>query len=174
VNRNVEIKARVRDADAFARRAQELAGRPPEVIVQRDVFFAVATGRLKLRLLDGLGELIAYDRPDAVGPRTSRYLVHQTDDPQGLLAVLSAALPAAGEVSKTRRLYLVGRTRVHLDEVEGLGTFMELEVVLGEDEPVAAGEAEARRLMDALGISSDDEVDVAYVDLLHRGGRPRS
>ncbi len=169
MRRNVEIKARVRDPDRFREAVAALADGPPVVLRQRDVFFAVPDGRLKLRRQDDGAELIAYRRPDTVGPRTSRYTLHRVADPDGLEAVLAAALPLLGEVRKTRRLYRAGRTRIHLDEVAGLGCFMELEVVLADDEDAAAGEAEAERLAAALGVAPDDAVAGAYLDLLRAG-----
>ena len=67
---------------------------------------------------------------------------------------------------KHRTLYLVGRTRIHLDRVESLGHFLELEVVLAEGESPDAGVKEARALMTALGLADDQLIDGAYVDLL--------
>ena len=111
-------------------------------------------------------ELIAYSRPDRDGPTTSRYVVTPVSDPVGVREALSSTLGEAGLVRKTRSLSMVGRTRVHLDEVEGLGWYMELEVVMQRGEDVAAGEGEARRLMTALGVTDDDLVERSYVDLL--------
>jgi predicted adenylyl cyclase CyaB len=73
-------------------------------------------------------------------------------------------------VRKQRTLYLVGRTRVHLDRVESLGHFLELEVVLATGESADAGIKEARALMTALGLTDDQLVEGAYVDLLANGG----
>jgi predicted adenylyl cyclase CyaB len=87
-------------------------------------------------------------------------------DPASLGAVLAAALGVRGVVRKRRRLYLIGRTRVHLDRVEGLGDFIELEVVLGEGEAVSRGEVVAAELADRLGIARSDLVRGAYLDLL--------
>jgi len=164
---NVEIKARLRDPGQVAEVAQRLAGAEPRLIVQHDFFYSVDTGRLKLRCFpDGSGELIAYGRPDTAGPKISCYHLFRTDDAEALATVLSASLAPAGEVRKERRLFLVGRTRIHLDRVEGLGDFLELEVVLGEGESSAEGDAEARELMDQLGILDSDLVEGAYVDHL--------
>jgi predicted adenylyl cyclase CyaB len=79
---------------------------------------------------------------------------------------LTLAWGQAGRVRKQRRLFIVGRTRVHLDRVEGLGEFLELEVVLKEGETSEAGVAEAHVLMAQLGIGTDQLVQGAYVDLL--------
>ena len=169
MKRNVEITARVRDGEDFALRAAALAGAGPETLPQRDVFFEAPHGRLKLRRQTaGRGELIYYERGDAAGPKTSSYLIVRTDDPDGLEIALAGALGVRGEVRKTRRLYMAGRTRIHLDEVERLGTFMELEVVLQEGESATDGEAEAHRLMSRLGIDAGDLVEAAYIDLLER------
>ncbi len=164
---NVEIKARLRDPGMVTEIAQRLAGSEPQLIIQHDFFYVASSGRLKLRRFpDGSGELIAYGRPDTSGPKTSCYHLFQTDDAEALAVVLSASLAPAGEVHKERRLFLVGRTRVHLDEVEGLGSFLELEVVLAEGESVDEGVAEARDLMKQLGILESDLVQGAYVDHL--------
>lgn len=149
--------------------AERLAGSLPEMIRQEDVFFACSSGRLKLRILaSDRGELIFYQRSDAPGPRTSTYSISQTDNPAQLCEVLTAALGEVVRVRKLRRLLLVGRTRIHIDTVEGLGDFLELEVVLDDGEPVEAGQAEAERLMRALEVAEADLIDVAYADLLLR------
>ena len=83
-----------------------------------------------------------------------------------LRRALTLALGAIGRVRKQRTLYLVGRTRVHLDRVEGLGEFLELEVVLRDDETAEVGEAEAHALMGELGIVPAQLVEGAYLDLL--------
>ena len=75
-------------------------------------------------------------------------------------------LPVRGTVVKEREVFLVGRARVHLDRVERLGSFVELEVVLADGESSAAAEAEARRLLEALGVPVSALVAPAYADLL--------
>lgn len=165
--RNFEIKAWLRSRSDVERRAAALADGAPELIRQDDTFFGHANERLKLRRLGpDLGELIWYARPDADGPRASDYEITRTSDPDGLARVLGRAYPVIGRVVKQRTLYLVGRSRIHLDEVERLGDLMELEVVLREHEPEADGIREANALMHQLGITSADLVDRAYVDLL--------
>ena len=165
--RNIEIKARLADRTRVEAATAALAGGPAELIRQDDTFFPCARGRLKLReFATGRGELIFYQRPDACGPKASRYDIAPTDAPADLRRVLGQALGAAGRVRKERTLYLIGRTRVHLDRVEELGDFVELEVVLAEGEAEASGLAEARRLMAALGIDEAALLAGAYVDLL--------
>lgn len=167
---NVEIKARVRDPQALRARVEALSDRPGELLVQEDTFFHAAQGRLKLRVLaPGRGELIHYHRPDASGPKVSDYAIFRTADPDGLKRLLGAALGVRGVVRKRRWLYWSGRTRIHLDEVEALGHFLEFEVMLDEDEAAETGEAEARALLDRLGIPPEDLLSGAYMDLLEKG-----
>jgi predicted adenylyl cyclase CyaB len=166
---NVEIKSRVSDPASFRRVASALADRH-RTIRQEDTFFNCARGRLKLRRFpDGGGELIHYDRPREKGPKESRYWITPVSDPDGLRLTLGRALGIAGEVRKTRQLYLVGQARVHLDEVEGLGTFAELEVVLQPGQSVEEGESIAAELMRKLDIRETDLIEAAYVDMIASG-----
>jgi len=168
---NIEIKAQVHDRPALEARVQTLAGDAVAVIEQDDCFFECAQGRLKLRDFgNGQGELIAYERPDQPGPATSSYTRTATADPAGLRDVLLRSLVTAGRVVKSRTLYIVGRTRIHIDQVDGLGAYMELEVVLEPGEAPAAGLAEAQQLVAALEIHAADLCDGAYVDLLATSG----
>jgi predicted adenylyl cyclase CyaB len=165
---NIEIKARVSDPDRLRAAVEALSDTEVEVLSQEDVFFGVATGRLKLRIMDDRrGELILYHRPDANGPKPSRYLIAPTTAPIVLKSILSGAMPIVGTVRKRRLLYRVGQTRVHLDQVENLGDFVELEVVLRPDQPEEAGVSIAEDLMSRLGIAREQLVQTAYVDLLH-------
>jgi len=168
--RNVEIKAQVRDLAGLYVRAQKIATDGPIEMVQDDTFFNCPNGRLKLRMFsDSAGELIFYLRPDSRGPKESQYLITATSSPLELRETLAEALGECGRVRKRRTVFHVGRTRIHLDEVEGLGAFMELEVVLSEGETVAEGTGVAHRIMDALGICDEDLIDKAYIDLLKEG-----
>jgi predicted adenylyl cyclase CyaB len=165
--RNVEIKARLDELESRIARAEKISGGPGVTIEQEDVFFRCDSGRLKLRLLsDGQAELIHYRRPDRAGPKTSDYVVVGITEPVALRRVLDRAFGEIGVVRKIRRLFIAGRTRIHLDTVEGLGHFLELEVVLAEGEDVLGAEREAAELMSRLGIDDSSLVSAAYVDLL--------
>jgi predicted adenylyl cyclase CyaB len=164
---NIEIKARVQNFDEIRRRAEDLSGSAVEVIPQEDTFFNTPHGRLKLRLLaENRAQLIYYTRPDQEGPKRSDYHISHSSDPASLKRVLELAYGIRGVVRKTRYLYLVGQTRVHLDDVDGLGQFMELEVVMGEKQSDAEGQAIAEALMASLGIEKTDLLEGAYMDLL--------
>lgn len=168
---NVEIKARAREPGKVRARAEESTDKPCETAFQEDTFFQTARGRLKLRVAQpGGSALIFYERRDELGPKQSDYLVCPIADPDSLKALLGACLGIRGVVRKERRLYMIGNTRVHLDDVEGLGQFLELEVMLRGNEDVSDGIAVAHSLMAKLGIEVSDLVEGAYIDLLESGG----
>lgn len=165
--RNVEVKARIDSVEAVLPRARALADGPEQRIEQDDTFFACAHGRLKLRDFgDGRGELIHYERADAEGPKLSDYVRAPTSDPAALRDALARAHGVLGRVRKSRLLLMAGATRIHLDRVEHLGDFMELEVVLRGGQTVAEGEAIAEALMAQLGVRDDQRLAGAYLDLL--------
>lgn len=164
---NIEIKARAQRFEEIRRRAEQLSDTPVQIIPQEDTFFNTPQGRLKLRVLaEDDGQLIYYTRPDQEGPKRSDYQISRTSDPANLKRVLALAYGIRGVVRKTRYLYLVGQTRVHLDDVEGLGQFLELEVVMREGQSDAQGQAIAEGLMRSLGVEKSDLLEGAYMDLL--------
>jgi predicted adenylyl cyclase CyaB len=167
--RNIEIKARVPDPAALRARVAGLATSAPQLPMQRDTFYNAPAGRLKLReFADGTAELIYYERPDQPGPKTSIYTRTPAPDAASMRELLARCLGAKAVVAKSRELFLAGQTRIHLDKVEGLGSFVELEVVLAAGQTDAEGEQIASDLMAQLGIREADLVGHAYVDLLER------
>lgn len=166
---NIEIKAIVTNRAAAEATAARLSDAGPETIHQEDFFFSSDEARLKLRLLaPDRGELIRYERADVADARRSRYLIARTPDPQILLDILTATLGRTGVVKKTRTLYLVGQTRIHIDQVEGLGDFLELEVVLRPGQSDVEGKSIAAALLSHFGIDKRQLIREAYVDLLAR------
>jgi len=165
--RNIEFKAHIESVEALAARAAAIASAGPIEIDQDDTFFRCEAGRLKLRAFSNeSGELIFYRRANEPGPKESFHLRSPTSTPDMLREALSLAYGQVGRVRKHRTLYLVGRTRIHLDRVEGLGDFLELEVALAEGESSEGGLSEARSLMESLVVKPSQLVEAAYVDLL--------
>ncbi|WP_039853124.1 class IV adenylate cyclase [Hylemonella gracilis] len=168
--RNIEIKVRMTDRAQVLTRLTPLATSGPTEIAQDDTFFRCASGRLKLRDFgDGTGELIHYHRADEAGPKASSYVRSPTAEPDTLRQALTLAHGQIGRVRKQRTLYMIGRTRVHLDRVVDLGDYLELEVVLADHEADASGTQEAQDIMAALGIAPASLVQGAYLDLLAAG-----
>ena len=166
---NIEIKARVDDFADLQQKAEQLSDTPCQVIPQLDTFFNCPHGRIKLRELGPhRGQIVYYQREDVSGPKHSEYLIFETNDPLGLKLVLSEAYGVRGVVSKVRHLYMVGQTRIHLDDVHGLGRFLELEVVLQPGQGDAEGQVIAEDLMRKLGVNPVDLIDTAYMDLIEK------
>ena len=172
VARNIEIKARLTEPDMIRSRVAALTSAPFELLHQIDTFFDVPHGRLKVReFADGSGELIAYHRPNQTGPKESSYTRCPCENAALLVDTLKGVLAVTRTVVKRREVFLLGRTRVHLDDVERLGNFLELEVVLADGEPAENGRREAEELLRTLNIDSSALVAHAYVDLLKQLGR---
>jgi adenylate cyclase, class 2 len=137
-------------------------------LIQRDTYFNVATGRLKLRERRKMpaAHLISYVRADEPQERLSRYRIVEVEDAQGLKAALSESLGVRAVVSKRRRLFLWRDVRIHLDCVDGLGDFLEFEAVAHEQSDLADERQKVQQLWEAFGIRSEDLLDRSYSDLI--------
>jgi homotetrameric cytidine deaminase len=165
LRRNLEIKARDADPRRTLEAALALGAEDKGDLTQRDTYFGGARGRLKLReQTPGEPELIQYRRPDEQGPRTSEFRVVRVEAAGALKEALDAALGTLVVVEKRRRLLLWEGVRIHLDEVDGLGAFVELEAPEEGDQ-----EAKLERLSEALQIG--DPIAGSYSDLLLDGPR---
>lgn len=170
---NVELKAIDRDPEATAARVAALGAVPTGVLEQHDTYFPARHGRLKLRRdgAGGAGELIAYRRPDDPDATQSEYVLAPATAPDALAEALDAGLGTVVVVSKRRRLFMWEGVRIHLDEVDGLGSFIEFEAVLPDAGDVEAARAKVERLRTELGIEDDALVAVGYADLLLDGAQ---
>ncbi len=151
--RNIELKAIDADPARSLAAARELGAEDRGILRQRDTYFRTRAGRLKLREEEpGGATLIQYDRPDAGAARESRYRLTPVDDPDTLRASLDAALGTLVVVDKERHLLLWEGVRIHLDTVQGLGSFVELEGVAAADSDLSAEHEKVARLREALQI----------------------
>ncbi|XP_063543960.1 uncharacterized protein LOC134752260 [Cydia strobilella] len=172
--RNVEIKARITDYENICKVAAELSQSEGTVIKQDDTFYRVNDGRLKMRFYaDSSATLVRYDRDNDGGPKLCNYELLEfsaNESEKALLldSMLRKCLGARGRVVKERKLFMVGQTRVHIDTVQDLGHFMELEVVLRPEQTLEEGQAIARDLQTKLGVKDEDLIECAYVDLLDK------
>ena len=171
--RNVELKALDPDPARSLERALALGAEDRGVIVQRDTYFRVAHGRLKLREEEpGEAHLIAYVRPDAAEVRVSSYRVVPAPDPEGMRAALTETNGVDVVVEKRRRLLLWESVRIHLDEVEGLGSFLELEAVAEADSDLTRERRQVAQLREALGIGDDALREGSYADPMRAAPDP--
>lgn len=166
--RNLEAKFHINDS-VRARRAAEAIGFAWRAdLIQRDTFFFVANGKLKLREEAGGGALIHYARSAQGGLDLSNYSIAPVADPSAIHTLLGAALGVIAEVRKTRTLLMRRNVRLHLDHVEGLGDFGEIEAVVAADEDPGAYRAEVREILTALGVAAGQLIGVSYFELTRR------
>ena len=170
--RNVELKATDADPERSLAIVRELGAEDRGTLLQRDTYFRVRDGRLKLREeTPGGATLIAYRRDDRPEARESRYRIARVDDPAALEASLDEALGTLVVVEKERRLLLWEGVRIHLDSVQGLGSFLELEGVAPDGSDLSGEHEKVARLSEALGLDDTRIVADSYSDrLLAREG----
>lgn len=168
--KNLEIKLRVDDLAVMEARARAGGATNAGTLRQVDTFYRAHRGLLKLRTLDGGGaELIAYERPRVAGSRESDYLIYPTEDPGRLQSILDRSLERMVQVRKHRSLWLFGGTRIHLDTVLGLGTFVELETE-ADSRPESEVRAEHATVIAGLELDPAASLPETYAEMLL--GRP--
>lgn len=164
--KNIEIKARCSDFEQLRKKIKESGGKYIATMKQVDTYFEVPNGRLKLRVIDDKESvLIFYERPDQTSSKESNYYIYPSSDGNALKQFLTKAFIVTKTVKKFRELYIVGNTRVHLDEVAGLGQFMELETVINNQTEQEARE-ENLDVINKLNISRNDMLKSSYSDML--------
>jgi adenylate cyclase, class 2 len=164
--RNVELKARIQAWDRVRSLAAQLATERLPDQHQIDTYFVCLHGRLKLREIDSQrAELIWYERPDQVEPKACCYCRIPVDDPAAMKHALQAALGIRVVVEKHREIYLFHNVRIHLDQVTGLGTFLEFEAVLGPEATEDEGRRQVEQLQARFGIAPADLLTGSYADL---------
>ena len=163
----IEIKARCGDPDRIRRILRSRDARFVGEDHQIDTYYRVDQGRLKLRRGRIENSLIYYERPDDEGPKRSDAKLFRITADSGLKTVLDAALDEWVVVDKRREIYFIDNVKFHIDRVEGLGTFVEIEAI---DEADVFDEAELReqceKYLSLFDISPEDLVDRSYSDLL--------
>jgi homotetrameric cytidine deaminase len=170
-SRNVELKAHDPDPERTLERALAAGAEDRGLLRQRDTYFAVPHGRLKLREEEpGGATLIAYERPDAASERVSDYRLVPVAEPEPLRAALGAANGVSAVVVKRRRLLIWETVRIHLDEVRGLGSFVELEAVAEPGSDLSRERDQVARLRELLEIGDEALREGSYADALQTKG----
>jgi adenylate cyclase class IV len=167
--RNIELKAQDTDPSTSLEVCRALGAEDHGTIAQRDTYFEVARGGLKLREEQpGRPHLIQFERASEPQQRESRYRIIEVSDSRTLCVALAAAIGIRGVVVKRRRLLLWQSVRIHLDEVEQLGTFVELEAVAPANSDLTHEHRLVAELRDALGITDGRLVALGYAEQLIR------
>jgi predicted adenylyl cyclase CyaB len=173
--RNLEAKFRLDDLNQARERAIAIGYEPRSVLRQRDTFFRVASGKLKLREggEDSPTILIHYGRKETDALQLSNYEIVPIPDAANTRAMLTAALGVLAEVRKERVLLMRANVRLHLDRVEGLGEFGEIEAVIAEGDDPETSRAAVDETLAALQISRDDLIDISYFELAAQAAQPK-
>ena len=164
---NVEIKAICNDLEKIRRILLERNAKLIGLDHQVDTYYRSISGRLKLREGNIENNLIWYQRPDQAGPKTSHCVLYKTEKDSALKAILHDAMGVMVVVDKEREIYFIDNIKIHLDQVKGLGTFLEIEAQSEEgDKSEELLYSQCVKLMDELGIRNEDLVNESYSDLL--------
>lgn len=167
---NVEIKARCQNTAKIKDiLTQQLQADFKGVDHQIDTYFDVPNGRLKLRQGNIENTLIHYDRPNQEGPKQSDIHLYRTqqDSSNALHSTLIAALPIKVVVDKKRAIYFVDNVKFHVDKVEKLGEFVEIEAIDTEHKfSVEQLNEQCQHYMKVLNIQASDLLDSSYSDML--------
>jgi adenylate cyclase class IV len=167
--RNIELKLELRDAALARAVVVRLGGKRVARLVQTDTYFRLASGRLKRREQEGEEgplpvEYIHYERADAARVRPSDFTI--LSESEALTRFGTLAMPIWVVVKKEREVYMVEWTRVHLDRVDRLGTFLEFESLVAGKNDEAACRGAVARLREALGPALGEPLSLSYADLL--------
>lgn len=169
VMRNLELKVQL-DEDAFTRVQDRLHADYAETLFQTDTYFETKEGRLKLREEKGKrAYFIRYERPDCQEAKQSNYLFYPVEDVDLFFSLFGDSLKEEIKVVKQRNLYFPKPyIRVHLDQVEGLGKFLEIEIILSKEVSLSSAETTMRHLQDWLRLDGLPKISHGYRELLRQ------
>ena len=173
MRQNIELKARLVDLEAARSTAKRIATESLGIQHQIDTYFHCQEGRLKLReITRQQAQLVWYSRENVDNSKLSDYQLVAIDDATGLKTALTSGLGVRAIVRKRRDIYLFHNVRIHLDEVEGLGTFLEFESVLSDGISAEEGHEQLRRLQAEFEIVDDQLLSGSYGEMVDScGGR---
>ncbi len=165
---NYEYKAELRDPALARSVSLALGAILAETVEQTDTYYRVPDSRLKKRESPGHPtEYILYHRPNMARPRLSNYTIYS--EAQALERFGMQPMPVLAVVKKTREIWLLDNVRIHLDDVETLGAFFELEAVLTRGRTLHACTETVTRLRDRFAPALGEAISVSYADLVAGG-----
>jgi predicted adenylyl cyclase CyaB len=170
--RNLEAKFRLADLSSAHERAQAIGFVLRSTFAQDDTFFAVSNGKLKLRDEPGGTRLIHYRRDASGGLGLSEYTIAAVTDPAATRSILESALGVLARVRKRRTLMLRENIRLHLDQVDQLGDFGEIEAVLAPEDAADPYRAALSEILFRIGVPDRDLITASYFELISRSPKP--
>ena len=164
---NIEIKARTRNADVIRKFLLDHHAEFRGTDLQTDTYFNVPAGRLKLRQGNIENNLIFYERENTAGPKRSDFQLVAVQDSEALLVLLTKAIGIKVKVVKKREIYFIGNIKFHIDKLEELGSFVEIEASNKEHNiSVEELQAQCNQYIAAFGINKEDMLSNSYSDML--------
>lgn len=164
--KNLEIKIKIA-LEKFQRLKDQLRDSYVQTLRQTDTYYHSDVGRLKLREETGQEPyLISYVRPNVASEKISDYHFYPVPDPEQFKKVTSGALREEVKVQKVRDLYRIDNARIHLDQVTELGNFLEIEILIRNDQDQAESGDFMTRLLDDMGLDRNATVDCGYRELM--------
>jgi adenylate cyclase class 2 len=164
---NIEIKARTSKTAEIRQYLLDQGANYKGADWQTDTYFNTKKGRLKLRQGNIENNLIFYERNDQAGPKRSDFSLVQVDDPETMKAILAAAAGIKVTVKKTREIFFIENVKFHLDVLDALGSFVEIEAS-NKYAPLTNTQLNSQCVfyMQAFGIKDEDLIDISYSDML--------
>lgn len=166
---NVEVKARCSNLEEVQGALEEADAEFVGEDHQTDTYFRTQKGRLKLREGEIETALIYYDRPDEAGPKRSDVLLYKPQPASDLKAILAQALGVLVVVEKRRKIYFLENVKVHLDQIDALGAFVEIEAQSPHEGKVHEPDqlrTQCETWLERFGLESEDFVAASYSDLM--------
>ena len=164
---NVEIKARANNQTHIRSILKSKNAISKGIDHQVDTYFNVSHGRLKLREGNIENNLIHYIRENKIGPKQSTITLFKSDPDSTLKEILVNSIGVMTVVDKNREIYFIDNVKFHVDDVKGLGTFVEIEAI---DKDGSIGEGELLRqcvyYLELFGIDQSDLISGSYSDMV--------
>jgi predicted adenylyl cyclase CyaB len=164
--KNLEAKFHLSNHAEAESRAGAIGYTRRAILHQRDTFFRVANGKLKMREENASAVLIFYHRDESGPLMLSNYEIVKVADPPRTLRILAAALGPIAVVEKVRTLMMRENVRLHLDKVARLGDYGEIEAVIADGDDPERSRSAVDEILAALGIEKSDLIDVSYFEMI--------
>ena len=165
--KNLELKVKCKDHRSALAAVKKIGAKYEGILKQRDVYFNLSPGRLKLRSINDIKhQLIYYKRANRASAKFSSYYLSEITHPKRVKKLLKEILGIKVIVNKTRKLFIWQNVRIHIDNVKKLGKFIEFEIVCSSPKDESGSTAKMKYLKKEFSISNNYILKSSYCDLL--------